>query len=91
MLLNFLPDQSAKAQQYAACFWPPALLEFTIDLPSNAPSPPALPGSQPTRVDQRIASLDIARGLAVFGILLMNIQSFGLVSVAYENPFHQGT
>ncbi|MBK1827017.1 DUF418 domain-containing protein [Haloferula rosea] len=34
--------------------------------------------------------MDILRGMAVLGILLMNIQSFGLVQAAYENPFHAG-
>jgi uncharacterized protein len=33
----------------------------------------------------RIASLDVARGLALFGILLMNITGFGL-PFAYSNP-----
>jgi uncharacterized protein len=39
----------------------------------------------PVRSDQRISSLDIARGVALFGILLMNITGFGLPS-AYADP-----
>jgi len=38
----------------------------------------------------RIASLDILRGLAVFGILLINITSFALVTAASTNPFYKG-
>lgn len=34
----------------------------------------------------RIQSLDILRGVAVLGILIMNIQSFSMISAAYINP-----
>jgi len=36
---------------------------------------------------KRIEVLDLLRGFAIFGILLINIQSFGLPSVGYLNPF----
>lgn len=36
--------------------------------------------------DARIASLDVLRGVAVLGILLMNIVGFGLLPAAYNNP-----
>ncbi len=39
---------------------------------------------------QRIAMLDELRGFALLGILIMNIQSFGLIEAAYMNPFYQG-
>src|SRR5260370_17572129 len=35
---------------------------------------------------ERIASLDVLRGLAVLGILVMNIQSFSMIEAAYSNP-----
>ncbi len=35
---------------------------------------------------ERIQSLDILRGVAVLGILVMNIQSFSMISAAYINP-----
>lgn len=38
----------------------------------------------------RILSLDILRGVAVLGILVMNIQSFSMVSAAYLNPMAYG-
>ena len=38
----------------------------------------------------RIATLDFARGLAIFGILLLNISAFGLPKAAYLNPGYSG-
>ncbi|MCK5211045.1 MAG: hypothetical protein KAQ79_23610, partial [Cyclobacteriaceae bacterium] len=38
----------------------------------------------------RIQSIDILRGVAVFGILIMNIQSFSMISAAYINPSAYG-
>lgn len=35
---------------------------------------------------QRIKSIDVLRGIAVFGILLMNISGFGLPSPSYGDP-----
>ncbi len=34
----------------------------------------------------RIVSIDVLRGFAVLGILVMNIQSFSMISAAYLNP-----
>ena len=39
---------------------------------------------------ERIISLDILRGVAVLGILLMNIQSFSMIGAAYINPTAYG-
>ncbi|MBX7541098.1 DUF418 domain-containing protein [Qipengyuania sphaerica] len=44
----------------------------------------------PVRKAERIGSLDILRGVAVFGILLMNISAFGLIWQAYGNPYAAG-
>ena len=38
----------------------------------------------------RLASLDLLRGVAILGILPMNILSFGLVMAAYQNPMALG-
>jgi uncharacterized protein len=38
----------------------------------------------------RIVSLDVLRGVAVLGILVMNIQSFSMPSAAYINPTAYG-
>ena len=35
---------------------------------------------------KRIIILDVLRGFAILGILLMNIQSFAMTSIAYDNP-----
>lgn len=35
---------------------------------------------------QRIDSLDVLRGFAILGILVMNVQMFSMVTVAYVNP-----
>lgn len=43
-----------------------------------------------TMETERIASLDVLRGFAVLGILLMNIQSFSMPSTAYINPTTYG-
>jgi uncharacterized protein len=38
----------------------------------------------------RIASIDVLRGIAVLGILLMNIQTFSMIGSAYVNPTSYG-
>src|SRR5436190_21128414 len=43
----------------------------------------------PVRAEERISSLDIVRGFALLGILLMNIVGFGLAS-AYDDPTNSG-
>jgi uncharacterized protein len=53
--------------------------------------PPALPtptpvSAQPVARADRIGSIDVIRGFALLGILLMNIVGFGLYPRAYDNP-----
>jgi uncharacterized membrane protein len=38
----------------------------------------------------RIIALDVLRGIALLGILLMNIQSFSMIGAAYINPLAFG-
>jgi uncharacterized protein len=45
---------------------------------------------RPTLSTERIPALDVLRGVAVLGILLLNIVGFGLVSQAYHDPAVQG-
>ena len=40
----------------------------------------------PVTLSERIISLDVLRGFAVLGILIMNIQSFSMIDAAYINP-----
>lgn len=45
---------------------------------------------RPVVPTDRIGSLDVLRGVAVLGILVMNIQSFAMVLAAYSNPHALG-
>ena len=44
----------------------------------------------PTQGKERIIALDILRGFAIMGILVMNIQSFAMPEAAYLNPTAYG-
>ena len=46
--------------------------------------------NSPVEVADRIESLDVLRGFAVLGILVMNIQLFAMPGVAYFNPTAYG-
>ncbi len=48
-----------------------------------------VPAAVPLQQTERLISLDIIRGIALFGILLMNITGFGLPS-AYSDPTNYG-
>jgi uncharacterized protein len=49
-------------------------------------TPPPLPPSGPALGTTRIQSLDVLRGVALMGILVMNIQSFSMPMDAYMKP-----
>ncbi len=44
----------------------------------------------PVSTKDRILSLDVLRGFAILGILIMNIQSFSMIVAAYVNPTAYG-
>ena len=46
--------------------------------------------SQPVLAAERITSIDTLRGVAVLGILVMNIYGFAMPFVAYQNPLAMG-
>src|SRR5687767_8777869 len=46
--------------------------------------------SEVAAVERRIEAIDVLRGIAVLGILLMNVQSFSMVESAYFNPTAYG-
>lgn len=46
--------------------------------------------NHPVYKKDRIVSLDILRGVAILGILIMNIQSFSMPGAAYINPMSYG-
>ena len=52
--------------------------------------PPDPSSASPVPANERIVVLDIVRGLAVLGILVMNVVEFGMPLAAYENPLHCG-
>ncbi|MEM8783590.1 MAG: hypothetical protein AAGE65_12140, partial [Planctomycetota bacterium] len=49
-----------------------------------------IPTPGPTPADQRLLTLDVLRGVALLGILVMNIRSFADVEAAYMNPLVHG-
>ena len=59
---------------------------------SALPGDPKLLSNQNAAVTQtdRITSLDVLRGFALLGILMVNIQSFGLIDAKYMNPTAMG-
>jgi uncharacterized protein len=57
--------------------------------PTAAP-PLALADTAAVPESQRIVALDVLRGFALLGILVMNIQSFGMIEAVYINPALQG-
>jgi uncharacterized protein len=46
----------------------------------------ARPAARPVQEPDRIVGLDVLRGVAVLGILIMNIQAFAMPMAAYTNP-----
>lgn len=59
---------------------------------SPVPAVPESPATGPSPVPdrQRIESIDVLRGVAVLGILALNIQAFAMPGVAYINPTAYG-
>ena len=53
-------------------------------------SPDAPDRNAPVSRTERIFSIDVLRGFALLGILMVNIQSFAMISAAYGNPTAYG-
>ena len=66
------------------------------DLPRNVEcqpldgKPTAVPPPGPVQLAERIRSLDVLRGFAVLGILVINIQAYSMIMVACSNPTAYG-
>lgn len=57
---------------------------------TGAPTPPPAPLPDPVAPAERLVSVDVLRGFALLGILVMNIVAFGLPDAAYSNPLLGG-
>ncbi|WIV67224.1 DUF418 domain-containing protein [Natrialbaceae archaeon AArc-T1-2] len=64
-------------------------VQTTTNESQQAP-PDGSANAGPTAPDERIVSLDILRGVAIFGILVINIQSFSMPSPVRINPTQYG-
>jgi uncharacterized protein len=62
------------------------------ETPEPAPSAEKLPRpkAEPVRGAERVASVDVLRGVALLGILAMNVVFFGLPGPCYDNPTRGG-
>tara|TARA_R110002049_G_scaffold4601_6_gene32934 strand:+ start:156380 stop:157711 length:1332 start_codon:yes stop_codon:yes gene_type:complete len=84
----------AFAHEHAAGIDPPPTTVEPESPPRFAHGGQNLGRGGPIRSIDRIETLDVIRGFAVLGILVMNIQSFSMVGATYLNPtatgIHQG-
>ncbi len=59
-------------------------------LPVPGAEAPLLAAAGPVTTRERISSIDVMRGVALLGILAMNIQDFSMIGSAYLNPTTYG-
>jgi len=69
---------------------PPPLPADSPPVAEPAPIPTPPPPAAPVTEEARQAPLDVLRGVAVLGILYMNIQNFSMIDSAYSNPTAYG-
>jgi uncharacterized protein len=68
---------------------PTAIVAHIERAPDTVPVPSSSP-ARPLDENQRIHAIDVLRGVALLGILVMNIQSFAMPGAAYMNPLAYG-
>jgi len=69
---------------------PPADIARPAPVSANIPTAPAITSVGPVTQLERITSLDVLRGFALLGILVMNMQAFAMIMPAYFNPHAYG-
>jgi uncharacterized protein len=55
-------------------------------LPAPPPAPAPAPKALPVQPQERVAAVDVLRGVALMGILAMNIVAFAWPEASYDNP-----
>jgi uncharacterized protein len=65
-------------------------VESTPPIDAPPPPPPLVTPAAPVAQAERIASIDVLRGVAVLGILALNIKAFSMIGAAYFNPTAHG-
>lgn len=60
-----------------------------MSIPLDAPT--ELPAAAPVSEGRRIVAVDVLRGFALLGILVVNVAGYGMVSAAYFNPSANGS
>lgn len=58
--------------------------------PPPAPAPADLSALGPSAPSDRIVAIDVLRGFALLGILLINIRSFAMIDATFFNPYAAG-
>ena len=77
---------SAGTYGFDATVVEPGTNEELAGPPPDIETRPTDSATRPVERQERVASVDVLRGFALLGILLMNITSFGLPSWAYSIP-----
>jgi uncharacterized protein len=57
-----------------------------LALPADQPEPVPPPKARPVQPQERVAAVDVLRGVALMGILAMNIVMFAWPDARYDNP-----
>lgn len=79
------PDSGPPAGPYRDQTPPPPPLETPVAVPPSVPKRP-----KPVGESERLQTLDVVRGIAIYGILFVNIEDFAMVQDARYDPAISG-